>query len=199
MSRELSQLIACRYCDLLQRRQPLQPGQSAHCCRCHSLLYRDDDGHQRALPLLFASLLLLLLASSLPLITLEVGSMAREMHLVSAVVALYTNYNPPLSLFVAMILLILPLMRVIGLIYVLWAAESGWALPAWRRVWHLTEEVAPWTMHEIYLLGVVVALVKLAVMGEVILGGALFAFVGFIIAQVWAETLINHEALWRKL
>ncbi len=195
----LNHLIACRHCDLLQQRQPLRRGEWAQCSRCGAALYQRGDRHHHALPILLAALLFWLIALQLPFLALAGrAGMESEMDLFATVGVLWDQGYLLLALGVALTLLLLPLLRVVGLIYVLTAQRYRFRLPYWKPIWHLTEAVIPWTMHEIYLLGALVAMVKLTTIGDLAVGGAMWAFAAFIGLEVWAESLLNHEVLWRR-
>ena len=54
-------------------------------------------------------------------------------------------------------------------------------------MFRITELLRPWAMMEVYLLGVIVAYVKLSDFARLELGVALFAFVGLIVVMIAAE------------
>ena len=61
------------------------------------------------------------------------------------------------------------------------------------------ERLQPWAMMEVYLLGVIVAYVKLQDLATVHLGVALYAFVGTIILMAAADARFEPHAIWRRL
>src|SRR5262249_22740677 len=85
-------LIACRECDLLQRRVALAPGGVASCDRCGAALYRDHpDRLDRALALALAGLVIFVVANSLPMVGLDVKGQLTQTTLFGAVRALYED------------------------------------------------------------------------------------------------------------
>ena len=57
----------------------------------------------------------------------------------------------------------------------------------------------PWTMVEIFLLGILVAFVKLAGMAEIVPGVALWAFGFLIITLSWATSSLEPHVIWRRV
>ena len=85
-----NELIACHDCDLLQREQPLSPGQKARCTRCGAVLYRSKrNSSDRALHLTLAGLILFVLANVYPFMTLQIGGRIQEASLMSGVLELW--------------------------------------------------------------------------------------------------------------
>ena len=67
------------------------------------------------------------------------------------------------------------------------------------QVFRFTELLRPWAMMEVYLLGVIVAYVKLSDLARLELGIALFAFVGLIVVMIAAEAALEPHEIWRRL
>lgn len=186
-------LIACHECDMLHHKAELQTGESAHCSRCHAVLYRyRPHALEQAFALLCAALVLFWIANSFPFLAMQAQGQVREISLFSTVAALYQNRMFGLAVLVFIVLLFIPLLRILGLLYVLLSVKLARRIPAW--VWRIVELLTPWSMMEIYLLGALVALVKLADMGTIIVGIAFWAFMALVIAMTWARSCV--DSLW---
>jgi paraquat-inducible protein A len=200
MRTPLAELIACRECDLLHHKRLLQVGEIARCQRCHAVLYRHQPrALERALALLLAALLLYIIAIAFPFMAMQVQGQTREINLLASVMALSQQDRQGLALFTFAILLLAPLLRIGGLLYVLiplyWHRRPPYAHLAYR----VLEWLAPWSMMEIYLLGALVALVKLADMGTILLGSAFWAFLLLVFSMSWAGASLDSHSLWQKL
>jgi paraquat-inducible protein A len=57
----------------------------------------------------------------------------------------------------------------------------------------------PWAMSEIFILGIIVAFVKLQDFADVGIGLSLFAFILMVIATVMAYLTLDTRALWARL
>jgi paraquat-inducible protein A len=105
----------------------------------------------------------------------------------------------PLALAVALAGTILPLAKILGMLAILVPVQLGrrpsWIVPAFRWV----ERLHPWSMMEVYLLGVIVAYVKLQDLASVHPGIALYAFVGSILSMTAGDARFDPHAIWRRL
>ena len=195
-----STLIACHECDALYRCRPLVPGQRARCPRCDAVLYRerrDSDRQTRALAL--AGLLLFVPANTYPLLALSIEGRVQEMTIFAGTRALWDQGLASLAVFVFVVSIGAPLARLLGL-YALAAPGVLVRVPRWlARVARMTEAIGPWGMLEVYLLGVIVAYVKLADLAQVVLGPAFFCFVGLILAGTAAGATFDPRTVWRRL
>ncbi len=64
MGHALHSLVGCHGCDLVQRAPVLHPGESAHCVRCGTPLYRrSSNAIERSLALSVTALFLWLVAN----------------------------------------------------------------------------------------------------------------------------------------
>jgi paraquat-inducible protein A len=68
-----------------------------------------------------------------------------------------------------------------------------------HAVFRWVEWLAPWSMVEVFLLGVFVAYTRLVAIAHVEVGGAVFALGALMVATVAAESVLDHEAVWEGL
>jgi paraquat-inducible protein A len=69
-------------------------------------------------------------------------------------------------------------------------------LPA---VFRLVQAVKPWCMVEVFMLGTLVALTKLAHLASVVPGIALFSFGGLMVLVAAAAASFDTHALWERV
>lgn len=196
-----SALVACLECDLLHRQAPLPPGGAAHCTRCGARLYRSarPDANERALALTLAAGILFVLANVFPILVLEVQGVRSSTTLLAAVQSLWEDEARAVAALVFATTILVPAVELIGLIWVLAALRRG--ARAWGAVpmLHFIESVKPWGMVEVFVLGVLVSLVKLAHIATVEAGVALFSF-GVLMALVAAAAAVfDADAAWAQL
>jgi paraquat-inducible protein A len=193
-------LVACPGCDLLHRKVPLSPGSTARCHRCGHRLYANKaDGIERALALTLASFVLFVVANTFPFMAIEIQGIRQEISVLSAAVELFHRGQPALGLFAAAVIFVFPLLQLLGMMVVLLPLYRGHSTAMARRAMRLVSALAPWSMMEIYLLGVLVSLVKLAAMADLALGTAFWAFAALVVTNTWAATAIDRHCLWEQL
>lgn len=197
---DLDRLIACHECDLLQRKRALREGETARCVRCGAFLYQHRrHSLDRALALSLASLILFALANAFPFLSMEVQGRVQSITLPSAVVALYEEGQLLLAGCVGLMILLAPLLKILGLLYVLIPLQLHRPLPRSPLTYRVVELLAPWSMMEVYLIGVLVSLVKLAELAQIVLGVSFWSFIGLIVTETAAGVMLDHHALWHRM
>jgi paraquat-inducible protein A len=193
-------LLACPGCDLLLRRSSLPGGGMALCPRCHSPLYRRrPSGIETALALNLAAMLLLLLSNLFPLFELRMGGQQREATLWDSVLTFFDEGAWLLGTLVLGTSLVMPLVRLLGLLYVLGALRFRLALPRLGRIFRGVRSLSPWGMLEIYLLGALVAAVKLGDQATIVPGVAAFAFACLILVLAWSAAVLEPQGVWDRI
>ncbi len=190
-------LIACHECDALHRLQPLQRGERAHCLRCNALLYRDTTGRlDEILAFSSAALLLYLFANIFPFIALKLEGRVEENLVTSGVVALWQAGQPELAVLVALTSVIFPAAMILGLLWLFIPRRFGKLAPGAAPVYHALNSIGPWTLLGVFMLGVLIAMVKLADLAIVIPGISMYAFVGLMICNAAAMARLDPALLW---
>lgn len=195
--REVPELIACEGCDALYRKVRLRRGEIAHCTRCGTELDR-DSGHQRdrILPLTVASLIMFIIANSFPIVEIELQGLSSRTTLFGAVLSLTAEGMSLVALLVLATTILLPLMQLLFLLYLL-ASLAGNRRPAgFGWMVRAMQSLRPWGMIEVFLLGVLVAVVKLSNMATVLPGVALWAF-GVLTVLLTAVISFNPRNFWQ--
>ena len=194
---ERPDLIVCEQCDAVYRKPLLAPAEIARCLRCEAELERHTGSRtERLLPLTVASLIMFVIANSFPIVEIEVQGMSNQTTLLGAVLSLGQEGMSLVALLVLATTILFPLLQLLILLYVLWPMRS--ARPGVKRLLLLMQAVRPWGMVEVFLLGVLVALVKLSNMATVLPGVALWAFAALTILLT-AVISFNTRYLWRLL
>ncbi|MGF1547857.1 MAG: paraquat-inducible protein A [Thiotrichales bacterium] len=193
-------LTACHDCDLLLRLPPLEAGQNAACPRCGAVLQRKHaNSVERSLALVVTGFILFALANLFPFLALNARGQIQETSLISGAIALWNGDYLLLGGLVLLTTCVFPLVDLLGMLLLL-AGVKLHALP--RRaanLYRFLRSAQPWGMLEIFLLGVLVAAVKLGDIATVIPGPAAYSFVALIgVLATLSLTLDPHE-IWQHL
>lgn len=191
---------ACPDCGLFLHIPPLPRGSVARCPRCNALLRRRrTDPHGRSLALAVTGLLLFALATQLPFMNLELGGRELATTLLSGPVQLSDSGLWMLGVVVLATTIAAPFVKL---------AATAWVLVAIRLprpprhlplVFRWVERLAPWSMVEVFLLGVFVAYTKLIDLAHVHVGLAVYALGGLMLAMAAADATLDDEAVWNAL
>jgi paraquat-inducible protein A len=191
--------VICEFCDSMYLRRALQRHETAHCTRCGALLYRAsrlDIEHLLALTVTTAVVFVIANASSV--IRISVGGLHSEANLLRSVAALSHGTALVVGLIAATTLFVVPLLQIVLLGWVLLFARERRRAPGFGVAMRVLHIVRPWSMTEVFLLGVLVAIVKLSGMLHVISGPGAYATV----ALTFLTTLIARRdlrSLWAWL
>ncbi len=193
----LLSLVACHECDLLHEKHDLPVGAVARCIRCNAFLYaRKYNSIDRTLAVSVAALIMFVVANSFPFLAISVSGNTQSISIISAVFALSDEGMWLLGLLCFGFIILIPLLRVVGLLYILLPLRAGKRLPGIELVFRGIVSLSPWSMMEIYLLGAIVALVKLASMANIILGLSFWAFAVLNILAAVAAQMVDNHTLW---
>jgi paraquat-inducible protein A len=194
------ELIACHDCDMLHRTASGEPGAIARCQRCGTVLYRNrPNSLERTLAFTLAGIALFVCANTLPFLSFDMRGNTTETTLATGIFELYDQGYVGLSGLVMLTAVLAPGLQLALLVYVLLPLRLGrrpWALaPAFRAI----RRLQPWSMLEVFLIGILVALVKLADMAEIIPGLALWSFGILILVLAGATSALDPREVWKHV
>jgi paraquat-inducible protein A len=172
----------------------------AVCARCgRGLLRHRAASIEHALALNLAGLLLFGVANLFPLMTLKMAGQEQATTLVGGVRALYRSGLWELAGLVLVVAILIPFLKLAGSVWVLAQTLAGRLTRAEARIFRLVGLLRPWAMTEVYLLGLIVAWVKLRDLATIELGLALFALVGLILVMLWADAALEPHEVWERI
>ncbi|MBC2711815.1 MAG: paraquat-inducible protein A [Desulfosarcina sp.] len=193
-------LIACHECDLLHRVQSLPEKSKARCSRCGSLLYvHYPETIDRTLACAITGLVLLVIANLYPFLSLESQGSILETTLITGTIILSQESMAGVAILVLFTSMLIPCVLLGALVYVLWPMKRGACLPASRRIFRLALILRPWSMTEVFLLGILVSVVKLAKMATIIPGTALFAFLALVFVLAAVNVFLDPRTIWERM
>ncbi|MFO7708211.1 MAG: paraquat-inducible protein A [Desulfobacterales bacterium] len=192
-------LMACHECDLLHRVPEVPEGAVARCCRCGAVLVRNKpDSFQRALAWSVAGLILFVLSNLFPFLSFKMQGLVQETLLLSGIKQLYGQGFAAVAALVAFTTFIAPGLQLAGMIYVLAPLRFSRKAPAMFKVFRLLRSLQPWGMMEVFMLGILVSIVKLAKMAQIVPGVAVFSFMALIFVLAAAINSLDPHDVWDR-
>lgn len=190
----------CHDCGLTQTLPEMPEGTKAICTRCGSVLFqKTKDTTQRTLALSIAGLILFAIANAYPFISMQVEGRIQETTLVTGVIWLFTNGMQGLSALVLFTSILVPLLQLIALIFILTPIQFGQLAPRTGKIFRTVRHLMPWSMMEVFLLGILVSMIKLGKMATIIPGTAMWAYVALILVIITAFSGLNPNDIWKRL
>lgn len=191
------ELIACHECDRLHRSEPLPPHGRASCRRCGALLYRHvPDSLDRSLALYLAALILFFIANCYPFMALKIGGRIEENVLLTGGWALYRQGMGELGLLVFLTSSAFPLAVITGMLSLLIPIRYGRTPRYLGPVYRLVQAIMPWSLVGVFMLGSLIAIVKLQDIATVIPGTAMYAFAALLLVFSAARASFEPRSFW---
>lgn len=196
----LEQLIACHECDLLMRKPVLQDGESAECPRCgYELFSHRHRVVRRSMALVLTALLLYIPANFLPIMQLNLLGQTSQDTVWSGVVGLYESGMQGIAVVVFLCSMAVPLLKLLCQLLVLLSIRMDFARSYGLLLYRIYHHMREWGMLEVYLMGILVAMVKLMDLADLSLGLGLFCFIALLLVQVWLEVTMAPHQIWEAL
>ncbi len=192
--------LGCPHCDLLVDIGKLRAGHVAVCPRCGGGLSRKrTDAYNKVVSYSLSALVALTMACTFPFLSFSQAGLESSMTLIETPGELWDNGLPVVALLVASFIIVIPavvLVLMLGLCLPLrnrcW---RPWLVPVGRWVFHLRH----WAMVEVFIIGVIVSLVKIAHMAHVALGISFWAYIGFSVLFTLAVATLDRVQLWQTI
>ncbi|MBF0194443.1 MAG: paraquat-inducible protein A [Magnetococcales bacterium] len=191
-------LLACHECDSLYRLPSLEGRTLARCERCGSVLARGDaNSIDNTLAYTLAALVFFTIANAYPILGLRVAGQEQFYTLLSGATALAKFDLLAVGIVVFLTTIFFPLLIMIGLLYVLIPLRTGRVPRYFIPIFKFTLALLPWGMVGVYMLGVLVAIVKLADLATVVPGWGLYALFSLLLVTVAAAATLNPRVIWQ--
>lgn len=198
--RPREEVIACHACGLVHRLPPMGAETVASCRACGAPIFRRiPNSVDRTLAFYFGALFLFLVANAFPIMAMGLEGQVQASTILDGAAALYRADMWPIAAVVLTTGTLMPLGKIAGMLLVLIPLRLDlhprWLPAAFRWV----DRLHPWAMMEVYLLGLIVAYVKLSDLADIEVGIALYAFVGTILLMAAGDAAFDPHAIWRRL
>jgi len=192
--------IACPECDLLQRVPELPPWGRARCPLCgNTVATRKADPIDLPLALTLTAAIVFIVANTASLMGLSaVGRQASTM-IVGGAYQMWMQGEEITALIVAFCAVIAPAGYILFMLTVLLAARRPPA-PQWvGKMMRGAEFMRPWSMNEVMLLGILVALIKIAELANVEAGIGMYAMAALVILFPAIMVTFDEEEIWQRV
>jgi len=203
-------IIVCHACDLVHRRSEVAAERTrVRCVRCRAELYRTHSiSMDTAIAVAISALVLLVLSNAYPMVTLELNGSKRTATLMRAVWDMYLQGYVPVAILVLLTTVLIPLFQISAWLYLLISLRmnrggtGGQGLAARpiagrNELFRALGRLRPWAMPEVFMLGALVAMVKLSAMATVIPGISLFSYGALMLILATLSAITPAEQFWQ--
>jgi len=187
---------ACPECGAIATISDCDTTQQYSCPRCDSTLYHPGEPYSYVLAAAISAFILLIPALMMPIMTIHILGMTQSVTLIQAV-WFFTQDGYLLVALIALAAGLLIPVLLLGLIFfILGALWLGYTIHDVRLASRWYGKLKSWSMAEVYLLSVFVAVVKLQGMATLDFNAGLFAFLFFLLTFYITIVWFNPQDLW---
>ena len=155
----------------------------------------------RTWALLAASIILYIPANVMPVMHTSSLFGAQSDTIMSGVVYLWVSGSWPLAIIVFVASVLVPMAKIAALALLNWSVQRRWTWdPKQRtRLYRVVELIGRWSMLDIYVIAILVALVQLQALATIHPGPAAFAFAGVVVLTMLAAMTFEPKLIWDPL
>ncbi|QYD69642.1 paraquat-inducible protein A [Paraburkholderia edwinii] len=197
-------LISCHACGRVQKRVRFASADHApqRCERCGAPMHRrNPDSLMRTWALLIAAAVLYIPANLLPVLhtTSLVGT--ENDTIMSGVVYFWTSGDWPLAIIVFVASILVPMMKltVLALLSITTQRRSRWRPHERTALYRMVERIGRWSMLDIFVITLTVALVRFKSLAEITAGPGAIAFGSVVILTMLASMQFDPRLIWDNI
>jgi len=196
-----SALIAnCEQCGLPVKIPALFTSQKAVCPRCgHVLLVKHANAFDRVLAFALSAIIFLILSLSFEFVSLQFQGQIRTITLLDTYFILAEQGYMLIGVILLFTVVILPFVVILALFYLLFSLRKRRYPFQGEIVSQWVLALLPWSMAEIFLIGVLVSLIKISTMATITLGLSFYAYILFSLCFIAAVQYIDKQHLTLSL
>ena len=195
-------LIGCHSCSLVSKVPATGHHAEARCPRCGAVLHaRKPDSLTRTWALVIASFICYIPAMLLPMTAVTSLGNVQEDTIMSGVIYFLLHGEWPIGLVIFIASVFVPLAKLFILVYLLISVQrkSQWNPVERARLYRITEAIGRWSMTDIYVVTILVALVKLGNLATIeARAGALF-FGAVVVITIIAAMSFDPRQIWDNM
>jgi paraquat-inducible protein A len=195
-------LFNCHDCRLLVRHTAMAGGGNVRCPRCAARLHqRKPNSIMRTWALVLAALIFYIPANLLPVtITSHLGSTQSDTILSGVIFFMQTgSWGIALIIFVASIVVPIAKLAILSGLLISVQRHSRWRPKERTRLYRIVEVVGRWSMLDVFVVSVLVALVRLGYLTTIQAGAGVVYFAAVVVITMIAAISFDPRLIWDAL
>lgn len=191
--------ISCHCCHLLCKAPPAGVDRETECPRCGAhLVQRKPHSITRTWALIIAAYIFYIPANVLPITTVTSLGKAQSDTIMSGVIYFVSSGMWPIALVIFVASIFVPILKLIILTYLVISVQrkSRWHPVDRTRLYRLTEAVGRWSMVDIYVVTILVALVHLGALATIEAGPGAVFFAAVVVITIFAAMSFDPRLIW---
>ena len=178
------------------------PEELDRCPRCRARLHlREPNSLQRTVALVATASLLYIPANVLPIMTTDQLGRATDSTILGGVVLLIHHGDYPIAAVIFIASVLVPLGKLLALFWLCWSVSRRQPTSHHERarLYRAAELVGKWSMTDVFVVAILVALIHLGGLLRITPGAAAVAFGGVVIVTMLAAESFDPRLIWDEL
>ncbi|MFT7683099.1 MAG: paraquat-inducible protein A [Moritella dasanensis] len=196
----MSNINVCNKCDLIVDHVPIAKNRHAHCPRCNTLLYKNNDfSISSILALSITGLILVVIANVFPMFTITMLGVEEAATLIQGAWTLFDKKFYFVGLLVIFCSFVAPFLFLSCLTQACLLLLTKRNTPQLILLLKLVKFFTEWSMLEVYLVSFLIAVFKLSDIADIKLQFGLLSFVSLMFVSSLIMYRLNLETFWQKM
>lgn len=173
-----------------------------HCPRCGTHLHmRKPDSIARTMALLIAAAVMYVPANLLPILSTRELGITTDSTIVAGMVQFWSTGSYPIAIVIFTASILIPLLKIVALLWLCAAAKGivPHSAKVLGKVYWVTELLGRWSMVDIFVVAILVAMVQLGNYMIITPGTGALAFAGVVMLTMFAAMSFDPKLLWDQL
>ncbi|MEX1035943.1 MAG: paraquat-inducible protein A [Sneathiella sp.] len=190
--------VSCHVCGLLVSNRFIKE-RSRHCPRCAAALHgRKVNSMPRTWALLMAAAILYIPANVYPVLTLISFGQSTTNTIIGGVIELVNSGQVVIAIIVFVASVFVPIFKIAALLFLVISVQFGMKTKRRERtlLYRFTEFIGRWSMIDIFMISILIALVKLQALATVTAGPGAIAFAAVVIITMFAAMTFDPRLIW---
>lgn len=184
-------LALCHSCGLVA------PVIEERCPRCRGALHlRLRDSLQRTWALTIAAMVLYFPANLLPILSVESFAGDQRSTIMGGVIQFWEEADYPVAIIIFVASVLIPVVKIISIIALCFAARSGRKARGMTRLYRMTEFVGRWSMVDVFVVAILVAVVQLGSTISIHPGAGAISFAAVVVLTMFAAMSFDPRLIW---
>ncbi len=160
-----------------------------------------NDSIQKTWAWLITAVILYVPANFLPIMYTKFLGKDAASTILGGVVTLWGHGSYPIALVIFVASVLVPIVKILVLTWLCISVQLGstLALPQKTRLYRITEFVGRWSMVDVFVVGILVALIQLGNIMTILPGTAALAFAAMVAATMFAAIAFDPRLIWRSV
>lgn len=194
--------ILCNTCHLLCKKSQHTQQHPERCPRCLSTVYRRKPASlSRTWALTLAAMILYIPANLYPMMTVTYLGRSEPDTIMSGIIVLAKSGMLPIALVVFIASVAVPILKLIGICVLLLSVQFKWPMSKSQRtlMYRIIELIGRWSMLDLFVIAILVALVNFGNLSDIETGGAATAFGAVVVLTMLAAKSFDPRLIWDQM